>query len=1218
MQRKPFVIACLAAAILAIGMAVMVASRKPGVPAVASAPRPAATRTPAVDQATPRPVPSPAGEKVPAGPEPSAEAAARETIRLSGTVFDEATRLPLAGATVGIYPAKVPKSICDEPEAVNTTTTDAEGRFAIDYVRPGASAWDYLGVRAPGYTEALRLTRAFDPQGSARDVPPDGFNIGMKRGTDLEVRVVADDDGSPVTGAKVVFSQNSGIRPGDEAQSVVFRSSRGTTGASGVCTVADAGGKGFRSVAVCAEGFLPYQRMMEEGEQPGSLEVRMVRCHAAIEGYVLDVKGSPVEKATIYVNGEQADGNTFANMYGTTNAEGYYSIPCVAAGALKVYAGTTQDQSFGPGAEATLEKGEKRRIDFREEEMGVAFIAGKVTRKDTGKPFSGIKLSLNRWGPAPSDSKSKREFGEATSGADGTYKMKVPVPPSGGRQNGAFVHVEVPEGFVLASERYYSGQSGLYVNGITLGETLEQDFVLAPARTVRGVVVMDADDQPVSGATVLYQQRKGMRMTTRYGSTKADGSFEFQVDEVTPGEISARTETALGFVELPDPPGEGPFTVRLRPGATVSGAVLDESESPVAGVELMVMVDPNSSPGFGRRVSQPRQTTTGKDGTFLFEGVEEGSLVLSGTDRHWAEKRKGAPEGVVEPVRLRISPGERKEGVIVRLVTGFCVRGIVVDEDGNPVSEVQVNANSWDGPGMVDYRQPAMTKADGRFEICNLQKDGKYQVQGWKSGYDSEAVEGITNLAGEITLTMRKTPQLRMKVLREGTREPVKSIEWRTIYSGVIGGPSPDMASGSGKEKSENGEYLLKPNNRIDGGQYLLVAELDASGKGTGFRGGAKLTSLEEEVVVMVGKGRSIRGRVVKPGDPPTPIAGAKVEVSNPNARYSMAGQPVASAFEVAPVQSDAAGNFTMRGIGSGRYNLKATKGDLTSSWVPVEVAPGADPEPVTIEMLGLGRVFGKVTGPDGGPLAGAVIQIGPMMTPVEQHQTATSDASGRYEIRDIVPFEGGYLSVKAMDGLLEQGTSCLIVPGEEWEYNFDFSGLVRLRGRITVNGQPPPARRSFMITGPEGTNGRMIETVDADGRFDALVPSGEAHLAMSASGVTMRDAVPPFDLPASPFEQTRNFDINVFPAAVAIVLPSGMPMPGGVAINVWVEPPGEKMTPVQLGQVSQTEIAVPFARAGLAYAVLYKTDGSGVIARSPKVQIAPGAENILVVTVGE
>jgi hypothetical protein len=145
----------------------------------------------------------------------------------------------------------------------------------------------------------------------------------------------------------------------------------------------------------------------------------------------------------------------------------------------------------------------------------------------------------------------------------------------------------------------------------------------------------------------------------------------------------------------------------------------------------------------------------------------------------------------------------------------------------------------------------------------------------------------------------------------------------------------------------------------------------------------------------------------------------------------SQTGQPIKEALVIAqmakrgsppqqiPTLTDGAGNFSLAGLGAGRYSLHAQKNGYTTdpgmARDPVEVGPSRDA--LSLRLQPLGKLSGRVTDSDGDPVPGvpvralrAILRDG--RRSIEQDRSVTTDDRGQYRLWNLTP--GDYYIVAA------------------------------------------------------------------------------------------------------------------------------------------------------------------------------------------------------------
>jgi hypothetical protein len=211
------------------------------------------------------------------------------------------------------------------------------------------------------------------------------------------------------------------------------------------------------------------------------------------------------------------------------------------------------------------------------------------------------------------------------------------------------------------------------------GDTDREPIVLKQTATVRGVVVNE-NRWPIAGAEVrLILGRPGDAVFP----TKAvilladkDGKFEAEVDRGTYTLIATRDMLTSSLAD-----GRGQriylregetreLLITVRPGGAIRGTVVAaEGGAPVPAAQLMTLNGLNA--------------IADADGKFMIQGLSPGRHMLVAVADGMARK---AVEVSIEP--------DATEEVEASLGPGYCVRGTVRDEAGEPVPGANVLASA--------------------------------------------------------------------------------------------------------------------------------------------------------------------------------------------------------------------------------------------------------------------------------------------------------------------------------------------------------------------------------------------------------------------------------------------------------------------------------------------------------------------------------------------
>src|SRR5688500_17504671 len=203
-----------------------------------------------------------------------------------------------------------------------------------------------------------------------------------------------------------------------------------------------------------------------------------------------------------------------------------------------------------------------------------------------------------------------------------------------------------------------AGYEGRFPAG---GESPDQPAVVTVPGRVRlaGRVVDRRTRRPLSGALVWWEIEPA-----RFARTGADGSYDFLVPA-----LGARWAGAGAAGYLPERDHGGadaatprPYTFALAPAARLQGTVGDGAGAPVAGAELVAIVDVQRSPRrmFGGR-SSPVRTRSGAGGRFELRGLAvDQAYKLRVTRRGFAPLERDLEPlgaGAAPPLRLVLATG---------------------------------------------------------------------------------------------------------------------------------------------------------------------------------------------------------------------------------------------------------------------------------------------------------------------------------------------------------------------------------------------------------------------------------------------------------------------------------------------------------------------------------------------------------------------------------
>ncbi|MBZ4417481.1 carboxypeptidase-like regulatory domain-containing protein [Myxococcus sp. RHSTA-1-4] len=561
------------------------------------------------------------------------------------------------------------------------TTTAADGTFQFDGLPTGTvTLW---AMDARGSTLKPNV-----PTGS------EGVELLLAKGATLAGRVV-DESSAPVAGAKVTLFDVEGSR--------YFELSTGADGRFAFPHLPDIP----YGLVASSPGLMPHY-LPDVVAKDSGLSI-LLHAPRRLVGRVL-AGDRPVAGAQVRVQG--------TSHVTTTGAEGRFAFEPLAPEEYAVEA--EHEGQHGLTFALIAEPGETEATVY----LGLLFFVEGAVRDEAGGPVAGATVSVM----PRNDGKPRTPSPSATTAADGRFRLG-PLRPGRTR-------------FVVEAEQYLDLQEVVDLTSSSPPPT----FTLARAVTLEGVVT-DAEGQPLEDVRLDAAPKQEEKPAPEpeedsdtdwepemdwngsdpfFASSDAAGRFRLKVDKpgryvLTVGggdHVSTRLEV--------DAPATG-LRLALRGGGSVKGSVVDSRGEPLAEVSLHVRLGTGST-------AQTLDTVSDEEGNFLLEGLPPGPHMLEAS-----LKLAGAIHRASRTVEV---PGPGTVEAVVRMDTGQSVSGIVVDEQGRPVPDAEVEAftffEKWEYPG--GSPATAKTGPDGRFTVHHL-PEGRCVLSVSKPGYTQDARE---------------------------------------------------------------------------------------------------------------------------------------------------------------------------------------------------------------------------------------------------------------------------------------------------------------------------------------------------------------------------------------------------------------------------------------------------------------------------------------------
>ncbi len=306
---------------------------------------------------------------------------------------------------------------------------------------------------------------------------------------------------------------------------------------------------------------------------------------------------------------------------------------------------------------------------------------------------------------------------------------------------------------------YMSGDETQPVT-IEEGSTKRLAVSLKEMPKVRGVV------RDPSGAALADVRIRILPSSRDEVTSNADGWFEIAWNPRSWGEenpvfcLVARHEqrNLAGAFELSE--GNATFDAKLDPGITLTGRVADPNGQGISGARIRPMLNVSN---WGSSLSD-NEIETGSDGRFQIPALPAGRRysLYAGADGHGRKDARAEADNVVN--------GMLDVGVLTLPLANLSITGQVVDPDGKPVANAEIDTYGEEQPDRLE----AKTDAEGRFRLDGV-CDARITLQ-------IQAGRGAKQLTANI-LTGGGAADLRI-VLREG-RAPVQYLGGKS-YEQVV------------------------------------------------------------------------------------------------------------------------------------------------------------------------------------------------------------------------------------------------------------------------------------------------------------------------------------------------------------------------------------------------------------------------------------------------
>jgi len=894
---------------------------------------------------------------------------------------------------------------------------------------------------------ALRKTAAFIPCGNAREPSRiSGVIISIMRHARLAVATlllcftalrsaaaiqgtVMTTDGQPVAGARV--STIAFETPDARRQRLLSAApeevplATALTDAKGNFSLASPKEPAV-ALSVFMRGYLPVQRRVEREEEVGAIAL----LKSEFQTGTITAAGKPLGGATIVLN---YGGYEYVTKSGE---DGKYTAPDPKrARSIAVlhpsYAISEEAFPFGAGGSASK---------LQRTLVPGAPLTGRVLGSDGKSPVPEATISLDGW-PL------------ASSGEDGAFT--IPHAP-------AKWTVLVARKDALLGQRSFSNVAS-------------QDLRLSRAATISGRVTDARSKLPVAGTVVSAMPTRMDRADVAASAiTDVKGGFTLLVLPASYRLVASHPAYDQKMSEAAGTSGQSVSKdLALTPLARATGIVVDEGNKPVtaAAITTEAASDPMGMPRMMRFGGN--ETASGPDGRFSIRFSGDEDLRLKAV-------KKGLP--VAKSETLKLTPGERKSGIVLTIASGVPVSGRVTDREGKPLSGVAVTtAEAEPGRGgmqriflsnLQQFDDDAVrTASDGTFAM--RLKEGTYDFAFRREGYATQHARAQTvTPTGENIVEAKLEPavEVRGRVTRSGSG--VEGVMIAAMVSGT------DSRATSGPD----GSFTL---GGLTPGQVRISLRKDDDF----VQEMRSVTAPASDFNIDLPAGSRVTGRVIdKATRKPVPQFQAGLSRSRSAGGMVMMSPPQLKGFT-----SDD-GSFVLENVPPGAHDLVASAAGFASGRLNINVEEGKALSGLEIELDTGTRLIGKVTGPTGTPLSDVRVSLsgGPGGAMARMGMGASSsstvtDANGEYTLEALA---SGDETIEFSHQKYLRSSKSVSLKGREVRLDVQLEGGQRVTG-IVVTESGAPVADAEVFAFASGASRRSVRS-NASGmfEFDSLAPA--------------------------------------------------------------------------------------------------------------------------------
>ncbi len=290
----------------------------------------------------------------------------------------------------------------------------------------------------------------------------------------------------------------------------------------------------------------------------------------------------------------------------------------------------------------------------------------------------------------------------------------------------------------------------------------------------------------------------------------------------------------------------------MKKGMLVQGYVLDQNNQPINQARVLQ--------GSDRWGSEYPDTITDEKGYFEFKNALPGEMILTVIKEGYAPDLK----------RLNVSDTNPVKSINFQLSQSQTVRGRVVDQEGLPVGEVMVVADTWRGHRSIEDIR-AVTDKNGKFDLEGLPHDEIFYDVVVK-GYSSVRNFSMTGGQEDVLITLNPLLEISGHVVDAQTGEPINDFK---ILNGIDWGKGGAIHWNRREPLSfKDGEFEVSYSFPYPS----RLLRIEAEGYLPGISRGIKSDEGQVSIEIKLEKGNDLKGRIVLSDG--VPVDGVQVHMA--------------------------------------------------------------------------------------------------------------------------------------------------------------------------------------------------------------------------------------------------------------------------------------------------------------------------------------------------